>query len=103
MAVHGTICDRTDEGGVRIFEGLLLCEYSGFFGFDNSSAYIVFFFTSKLAGCLEVDTKVREFPFVVLTDVLDGVDVERYREAMNWQYDSLCLAVYNNLWERGYL
>ena len=68
-----------------------------FFCFDKNSAYSVFFFTSKLAGCLEVDTKVREFTLVVFADILDCVDVERHSKAMDREDYGLCLAVDKDL------
>lgn len=58
----------------------------------------VLLFSSELARRLEVHSKVCEFTFVILTDVLDGVDMERYNITVNRENNRLCFSVNEDLW-----
>ena len=59
--------------------------------------YCVLFLPGQLPWCLEVDTKIGEFPFVVLTRVLDRIDVKGNREPMDRQDYCLSFAVDKSL------
>lgn len=59
--------------------------------------YRVFLLPGELAGGLEVNAKVGIVAFVVLADVFDGIDMERYGEAMNGEDHCLGFPVHGDL------
>jgi hypothetical protein len=96
MAICGSVGDGADEGCIRVFEGLTSSKYND----DRVVARLtnrVLLFTSKLAWCLEVDTKIGEIAFVIFADIFYGVDVERNGKPMDGQNDSLSFAVHEYL------
>ena len=73
--VSRPVRDRTDECGVRVLKRLAPGDQLKF-RINIDSTYCVFLPPSKLARCLEVDTKKRELRLLILADVLDRIDME---------------------------
>ena len=59
--------------------------------------YRIFLLPCELSGSLEIDSQIREVTFVVLADVLDGVNVERHGITMDGKDDCLGFPVDINL------
>lgn len=59
--------------------------------------YCVFLLSSELARGLKVDAKIRIVAFIVLTYVLDGIDMERHGEAMYGEDHCLSFPVHGDL------
>lgn len=66
---------------------------SGSCQFSPKPTHCVFFLPGELPRRLKVDAKVSKFAFLGLADVLDGVDMERYRKSMNRHDESLVFSV----------
>jgi hypothetical protein len=50
-----------------------------------------------LARGLEIDTEIGKITFVILADILYGIDMKRYSEAVNGQNNGLGLSINVNL------
>lgn len=61
------------------------------------NAYSIFLLAGELTRCLEVHPKNSELTLVTLVGVLDSIDVEGHRKAMDRQDDSLSLAINEDL------
>jgi len=57
----------------------------------------ILLFAGKLTWCLEVDAKIGEVAFVIFTDILYRVDMERNCKPMNGQNNCLNFAVHEYL------
>lgn len=63
----------------------------------EQDTYSILLLAHELSRCLEVDTKVCEFVFVIFTRILDRIDVEWHSKAVNGQNDRLRFAVNEDL------
>jgi hypothetical protein len=54
--------------------------------------------SSKLTRCLEIDSEICKFAFVIFGSIFDCVNMEWDCEPMHWQDDRLSLAVNIYLW-----
>lgn len=82
MTVCTAVGDRSDEGGVWIFEWLedeVSCDPQP----DSGCTHRVLLFASKLTRCLEVNSKVSELSFVRLAGIFYDVDVEGNSEPID--------------------
>lgn len=61
------------------------------------TTYGIFFLASKLTRGLEVYTKIREFAFIILANILDGIDMEWDSKTMERKNNCLSLPVDKDL------
>lgn len=97
MGIWRTIRHGSDERGVWVLEWLHTSPESEASLFLDVETYGILFLASKLARGLKVNPKVGIFTFVIFTGVFYSIDVEGYSESLNWQNDSLCLTINENL------
>ena len=91
MSVWRAIRYGSDERSIGILEWLhKSSETESSKGKQTDS---VLLFTSQLTRGLEIDSEVSEIAFVVLTRILDGINMKRDSEAVNGQNYCLCFAI----------
>jgi hypothetical protein len=81
MGISRPVCDGTNKSRVWIFEGLTTGKHMDYPVIRSTNRILLL--PSKLARCLEVNSKVGEVPFVVFANIFYCVDVERNCETMD--------------------
>ena len=93
MTIRRAIRNGTNKRCIRVFKGLSSILGQESLRYMEPTTHCILLLACKLTRSLEIDPKVGKLAFIVLANILDGIDVEWNSIAMYRQNDGLCFPV----------